>query len=566
MKLPKGTQVSRERAQIVIREISDGSEPGLRFYILVVVSTMIAGFGLTMNSTAVIIGAMLVAPLMTPIFGIALALIRGDARLLGRASQAEIAGVAAAIGMGILLGAVYPSLEPTPEMISRTQPQLFDLMVAIFSGFAGAYALVDEKISPALPGVAIATAIVPPLANTGLCISVGAYAGAVGSFLLFFSNFLSILLVASIVFWYFGMAGKYHDLGKQVVLRRFSLPVVGFFIVSVVLTNTLYKISVDRHIKSTITEVLIEKLAELPNKSFVKMNYQLSDDKIHVLAYVDTASVMSPTQVSRIQKDLSDHLNQSVELIMQSNVARTVGALDAYNQVSAINLDGNFINKDLHPRVFKSKQADTIIRNYIAERPGVTLLHTQLLKKDNQDLLFASLTGFIYPSAETIQKIESVLQEELDEPNLEMIVQFTKFDLLNREGRRRAELTGFKKDLNSDLTAVIDEASSTLKEWFLDEPEFSLERIDYSLIEDEFHFFLDIAGAQRFPIDTVKELQNLVRGDSGQVINLHVISTTEIVANAQGYTSYEIFSRQIFDKLEPSLKEDLEKLIEQSNL
>ena len=183
MKFPKGTQVSPERAQVVIREISDGSEPGLRFYILVVVSTMIADFSLIMNSTAVIIGAMLVAPLMATIFGIALALIRGDARLLGRASQAEIAGVVAAIGMGFLLDAVYPSLEPTPEMISRTQPQLFDLMVAIFSGFAGVYALVDEKISPALPGVAMAITIVPPLANTGPCISVGAYAGAVGSFL-----------------------------------------------------------------------------------------------------------------------------------------------------------------------------------------------------------------------------------------------------------------------------------------------------------------------------------------------------------------------------------------------
>ncbi len=565
MKRPEGTQVSRERAQIVIREISDGSEPGLRFYILVVVSTMIAGFGLAMNSTAVIIGAMLVAPLMTPIFGIALALVRGDARLLGRAGQAEIAGVVAAIGMGLLLGAVYPSLEPTPEMINRTQPQLFDLMVAIFSGFAGAYALVDEKISPALPGVAIATAIVPPLANTGLCISVGAYAGAVGSFLLFFSNFLSILLVASIVFWYFGMAGKYHDLGKKVLLRRFSLPVVGFFIVAVVLTTTLYKISVDRHIKSTVTEVLRKNLAELPNKNFVKMNYQLSDDKIHVLAYVDSASVMSPTQVSRIQQALSDHLNQSVELIVQSNVARTIGALDAYNQVSAINLDGNFINKDLHPRVFKSKRADTIIRNLIAERPGLTLLETQLLKKDDQDLLFASLTGLIYPSADTIREVESVLRDELDEPELELIVQFGKFDLLNRDGLVRAELTGFK-NLNSDQKAVTDKVSATLKEWFLNEPEFSLERMDYNLIEDEFHFFLEIAGTHRFPIDTVRELQNMVRGDSGQVINIHVISTSEIVVNAQGYTSYRAFSRQIFDKLEPAFKEDLEKLIEQSNL
>ena len=286
MKFPQVTRITPERAQFVVQEISEASEPGLRFYILVIVSTMIAGFGLTMNSTAVIIGAMLVAPLMTPIFGMALALIRGDAYLLGKASQAEIAGVAAAVAMGFILGLVYPSLEPTPEMISRTQPQLFDLMVAIFSGFAGAYALVDEKISPALPGVAIATAIVPPLANTGLCFAVGAYAGGVGSFLLFFSNFLSILLVASIVFWFFGMTGKYHDLGKEVVIRRFSLPVLGFFIVAVVLSNTLYKISLDRHLKSKITEVLITSLAQLPNKNFVRMVYQHDDDKILSLIHI----------------------------------------------------------------------------------------------------------------------------------------------------------------------------------------------------------------------------------------------------------------------------------------
>ena len=179
--------ISEERQQIVVKEISEGSEPEMRFYIMVAVSTMIASFGLITNSTAVIIGAMLVAPLMTPIFGIALALIRSDTVLFGRALKAEIAGVAAAIAMGLILGLLYPALEPTPEMIARTEPQLFDLLVAVFSGFAGAYALMDEKISPALPGVAIATAIVPPLAHTALCFSVGQYIAGIGSFLLFFA-------------------------------------------------------------------------------------------------------------------------------------------------------------------------------------------------------------------------------------------------------------------------------------------------------------------------------------------------------------------------------------------
>ena len=565
MKFPQVTRITPERAQFVVQEISEASEPGLRFYILVIVSTMIAGFGLTMNSTAVIIGAMLVAPLMTPIFGMALALIRGDAHLLGKASQAEIAGVAAAVAMGFILGLVYRSLEQTPEMISRTQPQLFDLMVAIFSGFAGAYALVDEKISPALPGVAIATAIVPPLANTGLCFAVGAYAGGVGSFLLFFSNFLSILLVASIVFWFFGMTGKYHDLGKEVVIRRFSLPVLGFFIVAVVLSNTLYKISLDRHLKSTITEVLITSLAQLPNKNFVRMVYQHDDDKIHVLAHVDSASVISPTQVSRIQDNIAAQLQQQVELIVQSNVARTVGALDALNQVNAMNLDGNFINKDVHPRVIKSKQADTIIRNFIAERPGITLLQTQLLEKDKRDILLATITGLIYPSAEAVKEVESVLREKLEEPNLELILRFQKYELLNRKGRHRGELTGFI-ELTEDQQADIEKIAEALDNWFAQQADYSFTGTDYTMIDEEFYFYLDVAGPHFFPIEKVQELQTAARQKSGQKVNVFVISSGETVATTEGYQPYEIFTHHILDKLAPSLKQELRKLIEQSHL
>ena len=95
---------TRERFEVVHQDISEGSEPALRFYILVAVSTLIAGFGLISNSTAVVIGAMLVAPLMTPIFGISLALVRGDTDLLGRALRAEIVGVTDAESMSLILG------------------------------------------------------------------------------------------------------------------------------------------------------------------------------------------------------------------------------------------------------------------------------------------------------------------------------------------------------------------------------------------------------------------------------------------------------------------------------
>ena len=165
--------------------------------------------------------------------------------------------------------------------------------------------------------MAIATAIVPPLANTGLCFAVGAYAGGVGSFLFFFSNFLSILLVASVVFWFFGMAGRHHDLDKQVIVKRFALPIAGFFLTALLLSHTLYQISKDRHIKNTIENVLVEELADLPSASFDKMIYEADDDKIHVLAHAHTATVISPTQVGHIQERLVEDLKQPTEVTLR---------------------------------------------------------------------------------------------------------------------------------------------------------------------------------------------------------------------------------------------------------
>jgi uncharacterized hydrophobic protein (TIGR00271 family) len=159
-------KASRERISTVAKEIEEGSQPEIRFYAMVTASALIACIGLIANSTAIIIGAMLVAPLMTPIFGISLALVRGNATLLGRAMRAEIIGVILTISIASLFSFLPLAWEVTPEMLARTKPTLLDLLVAVLAGFAGAYAMVDERLSPGLPGVAIATAIVPPLANT----------------------------------------------------------------------------------------------------------------------------------------------------------------------------------------------------------------------------------------------------------------------------------------------------------------------------------------------------------------------------------------------------------------
>jgi len=532
---------------------------------MVVISTMIAGFGLTMNSTAVIIGAMLVAPLMTPIFGMALALIRSDAHLLGRAARAEIVGVVAAILMGIVLGMIYPALEPTPEMLARTQPQLFDLLVAVFSGFAGAYALVDEKISPALPGVAIATAIVPPLSNTGLCFAVGAYAGGVGSFLLFFSNFLSILLVASLVFWFFGMTGRYHELDSQLVIKRFTLPIVGFLFIVLVLTHTLNQISKDRRIKNIIEDVLIEELADLPSATFDKMLYEADNEKVYVLAHAYSAIIITPTQVSQIQKRLAEELKQPAELTIQSKMAHNVGALDTLSQVTEINLDGHFIQKEPHPRVLKTKIADSTIRNFMAGKPTSILLRVRIMQRENYSILLATIGGIINPPKETIERLEVLLRDKLDDPNLRLIVSFLKLYLFDREGHMHFELTGFV-DLDSEQEAIVDQAKTIFNNRFQSDSDFTLAGIDYTLIDGTYYFFIEISGSQVLPINEVEDLERLVSEKIRQPVQLHVISNIGTVVTPKGYESYKTFSRNIHKKIKPKLKKDMEELVKNSNL
>ena len=121
-------RVANDKAEGIVAEIARGSTPGAGFYALISAAALIASLGLVANSPAVIIGAMLVSPLMSPIFGISLGMIRGDASLLGKSVRAEISGMALAVAFGALFGLLPVMVEATPEMLARTQPTLLDLL------------------------------------------------------------------------------------------------------------------------------------------------------------------------------------------------------------------------------------------------------------------------------------------------------------------------------------------------------------------------------------------------------------------------------------------------------
>ncbi|MEM7065143.1 MAG: DUF389 domain-containing protein [Cyanobacteria bacterium P01_B01_bin.77] len=178
----------------------DDSQLTLNFLVLLIGSCLIATFGLIINSAAVIIGAMIIAPLMMPLRGFAFAAIEGDRELLRISAVSITMGTLVGIGMSCLAGLFMGIPEFGSEVLARTQPTLIDLVIALVAGAISSYAKIRPELGDALPGTAIAVALMPPLCVVGLTLSQGQWNYSGGAFLLYFTNLLGISFACTIVY------------------------------------------------------------------------------------------------------------------------------------------------------------------------------------------------------------------------------------------------------------------------------------------------------------------------------------------------------------------------------
>lgn len=202
------------------------------YVFLVFVSCAIATLGLMLNSVAVIIGAMLIAPLMGPIVLLGFAIAETDVLQAIRSGKAIAVGVLGALATSVAIVKLSPYISPTPEIMARTNPNLFDLLVAVCSGMVAGYAVMRRQIG-AVAGVAIATALMPPLATAGYGLATADLQVFRGSFFLFLTNMLAIAFsVAGMAVWYrFGNLRTprellWKTLAAGVVLALLSVPLV----------------------------------------------------------------------------------------------------------------------------------------------------------------------------------------------------------------------------------------------------------------------------------------------------------------------------------------------------
>ena len=219
-------QLDRDSRVRIYESIEVNSKWSFDFVALICFSTALAALGLMLNSAPVIIGAMLVAPLMTPILGASLSLIQGNRVLMVDCSKSLLFGYFCALILGVLLGIFGSLYGVTDQMQSRSEPDVPDLLIALISGMAAAYCYSRPRLVSALAGVAIAAALVPPIATAGIAIALAEQEIAKGATLLFTTNVVFIVIGASVTFFTLGIRAKSKRDGMNIWVTRFLLALV----------------------------------------------------------------------------------------------------------------------------------------------------------------------------------------------------------------------------------------------------------------------------------------------------------------------------------------------------
>jgi len=218
----------------VYETLSHSARPTIEYYLLTILSCLIATAGLLQNSPAVIIGAMIVAPLMTPILAFSLGVIWGDMQLIKTSLGSIVKGALLAVLISGTLAFFVPIAEYNSEILARTKPNLFDIVVAFSSGLIGAYGNANKKISNTLVGIAIAVALMPPLCTIGIGVGNFDWAVARGALILYTINLISISLAGAIIFWIMKIHPKSNEDKEKVTKRAVSQIVISVILLTMI--------------------------------------------------------------------------------------------------------------------------------------------------------------------------------------------------------------------------------------------------------------------------------------------------------------------------------------------
>ncbi|MEA5582093.1 TIGR00341 family protein [Nodularia harveyana UHCC-0300] len=291
------------------RSMWRGAVSSKNFYILLFLSGIISTLGLLANSAATIIGAMIVAPLMGPIIAIAYSMAVGNQRLLKRSSVTLFSGIVLTVVTAMIIAKIVGIKTFGPEIWQRVSPTLLDLVVALAAGAAGAYAKSRRHVADALPGVAIAVALVPPLSVVGIGIAIGSRSVASGASLLFLTNLIGIIFSGALVF----LAQRYGSLERA--RQGLILSIGAIFILGLPLGFSLDNLLLKEHTRRSIEYLLYRRTLTFSSQDIRSIKVERQEDSLVVeIEVAAPIGSISENQIEMVRDFVQESLKQPLTL------------------------------------------------------------------------------------------------------------------------------------------------------------------------------------------------------------------------------------------------------------
>jgi uncharacterized hydrophobic protein (TIGR00271 family) len=328
-----GRRVSPQALKHMADSLLDESTLTSNFVLLTVGACIIASLGLIANSAAVIIGAMLIAPLMLPIRGIAFGILEAEQPLIRQGFKSLGVGTAASIALATVIGFSFGIVQYGSEITSRSSPTLLDLGIAIAAGALCGFAKVDSKLSSSLAGTAIAVALMPPLCVVGLWLAKGQYVGARGALLLYVTNLLGITLACMVAFW---LAG-YSPLNRARRPIELTLALTGLLMVPLGI-GTFELFRQDR-LETSLRNALLGGTVTFQRVYLVNMDTRWNTDIPEVTLVVYADEPITPRQVALLEDFVATRMGRPFRLIFQVNNFEQVTS----SSEPVVNMEGDII-------------------------------------------------------------------------------------------------------------------------------------------------------------------------------------------------------------------------------
>jgi uncharacterized hydrophobic protein (TIGR00271 family) len=298
-----------ERAAL-LDEVRSNVRPAWAYYVLAAASCAIASLGLLEDSAPVIIGAMLIAPLMTPIVALAFAIVNGEWRVTRDAALALAGGSALAVTLSAAVSLIAQLPTPGEQILSRGNPNLLDLGIALAAGGIAGYARVNRGVAETVGGAAIAVALMPPLCVVGIGVSVHDLTLAYGAFLLFATNLVGITLACALVF----VAAGLRTPGAH---RGLITALAALVPIAIPLGYATSRLVEQQQLEASLRAALLTDTQTFRRVSLAATTIDWVRTPIRVTLLVRASSTITPGQVRALQAFAQARIHRPLDLVVE---------------------------------------------------------------------------------------------------------------------------------------------------------------------------------------------------------------------------------------------------------